>query len=288
MNIHEISLELGQLISKLEETVVQVKTDRRTATAFVIEDGFLVTAAHTLRKGGPVRILSASGEETPIKIVGRDFRFNLALLETGSQKSVPETADGENLRVGHLVFPLGRPGKSLRAAFGMVSALGASRHLHGGGVLSRYIETDGSLPSGFSGGPLMDSQGRLLGMNSSIPRGAGMTVPMKDIHMAVTRIREIGDVRRAYLGINTVSVPMGENDDSSGLMITEIEAGSPAEKAALLQGDILYAVAGSPVGDVMELVAVLGSGIADKEVLVKVLRSGEELEILITPTGMQT
>ena len=115
-----------------------------------------------------------------------------------------------------------------------------------------------------------------------------MTVPMKDIHMAVTRIREIGDVRRAYLGINTVSVPMGENDDSSGLMITEIEAGSPAEKAALLQGDILYAVAGSPVGDVMELVAVLGSGIADKEVLVKVLRSGEELEILITPTGMQT
>ncbi len=123
-------------------------------------------------------------------------------------------------------------------------------------------------------------------MNSSIPRGAGMTVPMKDIHTAIARIREIGDVRRAYLGINTVSVPLGENGDSSGLMITEIEAGSPAEHAALRQGDILYVVAGSPVGDVMELVAVLGSGIADKEVVVKVLRSGEELEIRLTPTGM--
>jgi len=286
MNINEFSTELGQLISGLEDSVFQLKTDRRTATAFVVEKGFLVTAAHALRKGGDIRIVSASGDESPVRVVGRDHRFNLALLESEGAGTPGETDDGEELMVGHLVFPIGRPNRTLQAAFGMVSALERSRRLHGGGELSRYIETDGSLPGGFSGGPLMNSSGKILGMNSSVPRGAGMTVPMADIKSAISRIREIGDVKRGYLGINTYPVPLTKTaagGQMSGLMITEVETGSPAEKADLRQGDILCALADSPVEDVMALVSVLGSGIGGREVTARLLRSGEKVHVSVTP-----
>ena len=217
MTLQDISENLGKLIANLTPHIVRIRTQRRTATGFTLEPGRIVTAAHTLRKGGDIAVVTDGGEEKPARLAGRDFRYDLALLEVSDTPDPPPFADAADVTVGHLVFPLGRPGRSLRAAFGMVSVVAAGHRLPGGGELSTYIETDGNLPGGFSGGPLMDAAGRILGMNTSVPRGMGMTVPVDDLKASAARIGESGDLRRGYLGINTVPVPLTEGGEEGQL-----------------------------------------------------------------------
>lgn len=280
MNIKDISASIADLVVSMENKVYGIRCGRRRGSAFSPESGILVTAAHNLESDGEVQVISSGGQESTAKLIGKDFRIDLAVLEYHSASESIQAADTETLAVGHLVFPLGRPGKSLRAAFGMLSALSGQWNLPLGGELSKFIETDGSLPSGFSGGPLMDSSVGVIGMNSSRPRGSGMTVPMSDIFKSITRIRESGDVKNAYLGVNTFPVPL-EGSGGRGLIVTEVEKGSPADAAAMLQGDVILEIEGHALGDIGDLMKVLASGIAGKKISCRILRAGREMELNI-------
>lgn len=289
MNIKEISNDIAGLVAGLDNHVYGIRSGRSRGSAFSPEAGFLVTAAHNVLERGPVSVFNNEGEESHAELVGMDRRLDLALLEFEAASATPDFSADDDLSVGNLVFPLGRPGRTVRAAFGMVSALGGEWRLPHGGRLSRYIETDGSLPQGFSGGPLMDAAGKVAGMNSSRPRGSGMTIPMEDIHRTIQRIRNEGDVRTAYLGVNTMPVPLGKSGDSgqsSALIITEVEAGSPADGADLRQGDVIIRIADTAVADIGDLMSILSSGISGQEAVISILRAGEPMDITITPSQL--
>lgn len=287
MNIQELSSDIAALVSKLGAHIYGIRSGRSRGSAFSPEAGFLVTAAHNVSDRGPVTVFNAEGEESRAELIGMDRRLDLALLEYGPASETPDFSGDADLSVGNLVFPLGRPGRTVRAAFGMVSAVGGEWRLPHGGKLSRYIETDGTLPHGFSGGPLMDAAGKVAGMNSSRPRGSGMTVPMEDIRRTIERIRNEGDVKTAYLGVNTMPVPLGKGADSSqssALIVTEVEEGSPADLADLRQGDVILKIADTAVADIGDLMSILSSGISGKNELISILRAGEAMEITITPS----
>lgn len=286
MKITDISNEIAGMVSGMESHVFGVRSGRRRGSAFSPENGILVTTAHTLEDESSLRVVGHDEEEITVRVIGLERRLDLAVLEAESVQISPDPMEPDALSVGHLVFPLGRPGRSLRASFGMLSAVGPAWRLPHGGEISRYIETDGSLPRGFSGGPLVGGAGRIIGMNSSRPRGGGMTVPVPDIRAAIERIRTRGEYQTAYLGVNTIPVPVSPeiaDGRTAGLMITEIEAGSPADSNGLMQGDIILSMAETAIGDVGDLMSALGSGIAEKEVPMSLLRSGARIDISVVP-----
>ena len=150
-----------------------------------------------------IRVGFQDGETVGAELLGRDPATDLALLRTPKRvSSAPTWSEPESLRVAHIVLALGRPGVNVRATLGIVSALGKAWRTPVGGLVDWYLQTDTVMYPGFSGGPLVDAQGRFVGLNSSaLVRGVSITVPAPTINRVVQDLRDHGSVRRAYLGV---------------------------------------------------------------------------------------
>lgn len=270
MTIREISRAMGDVVRDAGAMVAEMDIRDSTRSAMVVGDK-LISAAHEL--GGESAVpFRWSGGSGMARLIGRDRRFDVAVFDTGDP--IPDEGKaGETPRPGEIVLPVARSGDTVRTVWGLVTRVESRRRLPGGAVVEPWIETDGTLPAGFAGGPLIDAEGGVLGMNTPHPRGVGMTVPMEFLRLIVARILESGDTGPAYLGINSVSVPLEGEGEGRGLMITEVDPGSPAGNAGLRQGDILESLGGEAMTDMNALLGVLSTG--PREVEAGCLRSGE-------------
>jgi S1-C subfamily serine protease len=304
----DLSAALADLVKGAEGFVVRVEAGRRMPSTGILwnREGVVVTAAHTVRREEEIAVTMPDGNEVEAALAGRDGGTDLAVLRLGPKVQEaagpagpgeeaagpgwegPRFAAGDTVRVGHLVFALGRPGRSLRATGGIVSAFGESWRTPSGGTVDFYLETDASLPAGFSGGPLLNAAGEVLGMNTStVPRGVGTTIPVSTIQRIADSILSHGRVRRAYLGVNTYPVPLPEvvrreEDQPAGLLVTEVEAGSPADQAGLYLGDVLLAIDGAALQDLEDLMAALSEDRAGRSVTIRLLRGGKRREMKVT------
>lgn len=298
----DLSAALSEMLKGAEGFVVRVEAGRRIPSTGMLwnDGGAVITAAHTVRREEEIGVTLPGGKEAQAQLVGRDPGTDVAVLRLGSQVQEvagpaetpaagggPRFAEGASVQVGNLVFAVGRPGRSLRATHGIVSAFGESWRTPYGGTVDFYLETDASLPAGFSGGPLLNAAGEVLGMNTSaVPRGVGTTIPAATIWRILDSIRSHGRVRRAYLGVNTYPVPLPEavareEGRQGGLLITEVEAGGPADRAGLMLGDVLLTVGGEAVEDMEGLMAALSGERAGQTVAVRVLRAGKVKEVKV-------
>lgn len=247
-------------------------------------EGEILTADHVVRREEDIRVVLPDGAEHRARLVGRDPASDLALLTIEARGLVvPEWAD---VRLGHLVRAVGRP-DDLQAAGGSVVALGGSdrgafRHV------AAYIQTDVTLFPGFSGGPLVDVSGRVVGVNSSaLARGASLAVPAAAARQTAEALRRHGRVRRGYLGISSQPVPLPEAvaaqaGQRSGLMIIGVEPASPAEAGGLLQGDVLIGLQGRPLTEVEDLQAGLGPASVGQTVSIRLVRGGRISAVEVT------
>jgi S1-C subfamily serine protease len=271
---------------------VRVEARRRLPASGILwsEDGIIVTANHVVRKENGINIGSVSGEKYSAELVGRDPSTDLAVLKSDlSGASIPNWATPEEINVGHLVLALGRPGERVQATLGIVSALGENWRTPVGGHIDRYLQTDVVMYPGFSGGPLVDSSGQLVGLNSSaLLRGVSIAVPYPTIERSVSSLLEHGRIRRGYLGIRTqpVSLPKNVAEDvgqDTGLMLVSIESDSPADAASLVMGDTIIAIDDKPVRHFDDLLSQLNSAeIVGKEVSLRILRAGEVRSLSLT------
>lgn len=259
----------------------------RSSAVLFGSDGLLVTAAHALEGREAVDVALGDGRTLAAKVLGHDRGTDLAVLKVDATGlAAPEWSDTASVKVGHLVLTLGRPGRGTRATLGMVSAVGEGYRTMAGGTIDRYIEVDGSLPRGFSGGALADASGRLLGMNTAgLGRGGG-TIPTETLRRMVPELAAHGKVDRGYLGVEVVPGRLPEALVESagqrrGLLVAALEPGGPAELGGLLQGDLLLAVDGQRVERPGDLVAVLG-GRVRASVTVRIIRAGEPRELVLT------
>jgi S1-C subfamily serine protease len=245
-------------------------------------DGVIVTAHHIVEEEDNIGIGLPDGTSTKAKLVGRDPTTDIAVLRADAKglKSQP-WSDVNTLKVGHLVLALGRPGKSVMATLGVVSALGESWRSPAGGRLDRYLQTDVVMYPGFSGGPLVSSSGELIGLNTSgLLRGISITVPSTTLKQVVETLLSKGKVSRGYLGIGAQPVrlpaPLAQQlNQETGLMLVSVESGGPADKGGLLQGDIVVAVAGQPTRHMDDMLGLLGSDRVGSTVPVRVVRGGQ-------------
>jgi serine protease Do len=210
-------------------------------------------------------------------------------LRVGAGQSPFRLADSAALRVGELVVALARTGRGLRARLGILSRLGGEWRLPGGTRFERYVESDVSPSPGLSGSALVTVSGELVGLNATgLARGALVSLPAADVGRIVDALLAHGRVRRARLGValERVELPRAVAERLGrrrGLVVLAVVEGSPAERAQLLLGDVVLAIAGKPTERVDDLQSALDESAIDVQVPVDILRAGQEQKLLLTP-----
>ena len=234
----QLSNALADAVENAGPSVVRVEGRRRLpATGFVWSaDGTIVTANHVLKRDDGLAVGLADGTSAGAELVGRDPSTDLAVLRvkaSGLQAAQPAS----ELKVGHLVLALGRPGRTVQATFGIVSAVGDDPwRTPLGGQVDRYLQTDVVMYPGFSGGPLLSSSGEVLGLNTSaLVRGVSIAVPSSTVANVVEMLLTHGRVQRGYLGVSTQPVRLpadarSEIAQETGLLIVGVEPDSPADQ----------------------------------------------------------
>lgn len=285
---------LADAVASAADGLVRVEgRDPLPATGIIWDaEGLIVTSHHVLERDENIKVGFQDGESVAAELVGRDPSTDLALLRTSKQGlKAPEWADPENLRVGHFALSLGRPGANVRATMGIISALGKAWRTPAGGPVDRYLQTDTVMYPGFSGGPLVDAQGRFIGLNTSaLVRGVSITVPAPTLERVVRDLQEHGSVRRDYLGVGAqpTRLPAAvakELDQETGLLLVSVEPDSAAEKGGLFLGDTLVALGGSPLRHMDDLFNGLDGDRIGNSVTVRILRGGELVELTVSPTA---
>jgi S1-C subfamily serine protease len=252
--------------------------------------GIVVATHHTVHKDADVQVTLAGGGRGHATVVGRDPGTDLCVLRLDDAATHGEAAPAEveaaALRVGQLVLALGRPGADVTAALGLVSAAGAPWRTWQGGHVDQFVRLDCAVYDGFSGGPLVDAGGRVLGVNTSaLTRGGGTTLPAATVERVVAQLLAGGRVRRGWLGVGTQVVRLPEptrrqladegTEQEQGLMLVSLAADGPGERGGLLLGDVVLALDGRPVRDVDDVLAALGPDTPGTVVRARLLRAGE-------------
>jgi S1-C subfamily serine protease len=250
----------------------------------------VVTASHTVEHEEEIRVGLPDGSTAPAALVGRDPSTDLALLrlEGASSLTPAPRGDTEGLRVGHLVVVLGRPGRTVRATLGIVSAFGDAWRTPGGVEIDHYLQPDVGFFPGISGGPLVDTGGRVLGLYTvGLRRRTGVTIPAATIDRVSATLLAHGRIRRGYLGVEPRPVRLPPDVEKSagqrtGLLLLSVESESPAQKAGLMVGDILLAFDGRGVPLPQDLLAALSGESVGRAAPLRLLRGGEVREVTVT------
>jgi S1-C subfamily serine protease len=289
--LNQLSQAMADLVEQAGRSVVRVEARQRMPATGVVysADGVIITSHHGVELEEGIKVGLADGRSVAARLVGRDPNTDLAVLRAEATGLTPAAwIDAADLRVGNLALALGRPGKSVQATLGVVSALGGAWRTGVGGEIDRYLQTDVVMYPGFSGGPLVEASGKFAGINSSaLARGVSVTIPAATVRRVVDTLLAHGSVPRGYLGIGIQPVRLAEPlqkaaGQETGLMVMSVEAGGPAERASITQGDVLISLDNEPMRHLDELQAALRSERVGKSVSVQIARSGSLHTLQVT------
>lgn len=278
---------LSAAVAAVAPSVLQLARGHGGGTALVWGDDLAVTSSFHCPDETEVLVVGADGElvARQAAVIGRDPGLDLALLRVeGGGLMVPQHRDASSLAVGNLSIAVGRPGRSARASLRMIGVLGKDVRTPGGGVLDLYIETDRQIPRGFAGGPLIDAQGRVIGLNTrTLLRGHDLAVSVAAISASVTQLLAHGSIPRGYLGVGVTPVALSKQlaalvGKSHGALVSGLDEGGPAERAGLGQGDIIVSLAGVEILGPAELRRVVADH-PDAKVHAEVVRGGAVLSL---------
>jgi S1-C subfamily serine protease len=261
-------------------------------------DGFLLTNAHVVGNAQSGTASFADGTSVPFTVVGTDPLSDLAVLRTAGTTPPPaELGEADQLVVGQLVVAVGNPlGLAGSVTAGVVSALGRSLPTRSGAsvrLIEDVIQTDAALNPGNSGGALADAQGRVVGINTAVAGvGLGMAVPVNaTTRRIISALMRDGKVRRAYLGLVSVPGPLPASLQErfgrrTGLRVSEVVPGSPADRAGLRPGDLLLTAAGKPVEKAQDLQRLMFADAIGKPLAITVMRNGALVDVIAQPSEL--
>ena len=293
ITLNALSINLAHVVEQVSLSVVAVNARRHFSSSGVYwREAIIVTAAHTVRRADDISVILASGRTVPATVAGVDSSTDLALLKIDSAElSPPLFGDASQLKVGHLILAVGRGAqRGLNAALGIVGVLSGAWRTWRGGLLDQFIGLDLTLHPGAAGGPLIDSHGRVVGINTlGLSRRMALTIPVSTVNRVVTHILEKGHMGFGYLGLGMRPVPLPENLKSqlnlsadSGLIVVSMESNGPGDKAGVLFGDVIVALEGRAMTDIRDLQAFLEPESVGRTIPVLIIRGGKTIEVNVT------
>lgn len=298
MTISAFSDQLAGVVEQAARSIVTVAARARQSASGILwsagQETVVLTADHVIEREDDITVVLPDKREVKAHLIGRDPGTDLAVLrlpggDLGANAAPAQVADG--VRVGNLVLAIGRPSAGgPRVSFGAVSSIEGPRRSWQGGEIEGIIYADVTLYPGFSGGPLVDLSGRVVGLNSSqLTRQNNTAIPVATLRRVASTLLTHGRVRRGYLGIGTQQVPLPAAlaqkagvTQQTALLIATVEPGSPAETGGLLLGDLVLSLNGQPVTDVEALRVHLTGDRLGQALTVKILRGGEPRDISVT------
>ena len=258
-------------------------------------DGYLLTNAHVVRGAKRVGVSLTDGSTLEASVVGADEPTDLAVIAVdGSRLPYAELGSSAKLRVGQLVVAIGNPlGFGSTVSAGVVSALGRTMRATSGRLMEGIIQSDVALNPGNSGGPLVDSPGRVIGINTAMILGAqglSFSVPIDTAKWVLGQLMTTGHVRRGYLGIAGQNRPLARGTarrlglaEDAGVEVMRVERGGPAAEAGVVAGDVIVAADGEPVRSVDDLHRLLGRWPLAGALPLRILRAGELVTVDASP-----
>jgi S1-C subfamily serine protease len=286
----KLSNELAEVSASVGKSVVGVHGTRHPSSGIIIAADAVVAASHAVRRDDEITVITAPEQRLSARVSGRDPSTDLVVLRLEQKIDAPlaRWSSTSNLRVGELVLALARTRRGhVVASSGILSGLinGPMRTWRGGEI-DQFIRPDLNLYPGFSGGPLVNSQGELLGLNTAGLHRSGITVPSSTVQRVAAELLEKGGVQRPFLGLAMQAALLPESlrtrlnlTASEGLLVTHVEPGSPAEKAGLLLGDVLVKIGDQPVADTESVQQFLRTQKAGDSVAISLARGGALLAV---------
>jgi S1-C subfamily serine protease len=266
----------------------------------IAPDGYIVTNSHVVEGAGDIEVSLPDGSSHNARLVGQDLATDLALVSVpGSGLPIARLGDSDKLRVGQLVIAIGNPlGFQSTVTAGVVSALGRSLRSRSGRLIENIIQTDAALNPGSSGGPLVDSRGLVVGINTAIiqfAQGICFSIPVNTLRWVVSLLIREGKVTRGYLGISGQMVPLPVRvvryyrlKNETGVQVMGVAPNSPAQAAGLREGDVISSLGQEPVAGIDDVHRMLTRDVIGKKLDLVVLRDfTTRLEMTITPAEYQ-
>jgi len=262
----------------------------------IAPDGYIVTNSHVVEGAGDIEVSLPDGNSHNAQLVGKDLATDLALVSVpGSGLPIARLGDSDKLRVGQLVIAIGNPlGFQSTVTAGVVSALGRSLRSRSGRLIENIIQTDAALNPGSSGGPLVDSRGLVVGINTAIiqfAQGICFSIPVNTLRWVVSLLIREGKVTRGYLGISGQMVPLPVRvvryyrlKNETGVQVMGVAPHSPAQAAGLREGDVIISLGQEPVAGIDDVHRMLTRDVIGKKLDMVVLRDfTTRLEMTVTP-----
>jgi len=285
-----LSNNLADAVERAGGAVVGINARQRMPSSGVHwRSGVIVTADHTIRRDDEISVILPDNRTVTATLAGRDTSTDLAVLklEGIDFPAAAMIGDVDSLKVGNIVLALGRSSdRSLTASWGVVSAKGGAWRTWRGGQIDQLLLPDLTLYPGMDGGPLVDSSGCVVGINTAgLSRRSDVTIPVSTVNRVVNQLLEAGHIKRGYLGVGMQPVRLPDVlikqlnlSSGGGAIAVNIEAGGPADKAGMLLGDVIVSIDNNPINDTYDVLAMLGSDSVGKTMQVQVIRGG----ILVT------
>ena len=290
--LHAFSEALAELVEGSAQHTATVYGRRRLpATGIVWADDLIVSASHVVERDEEIEIAVTAGERRKASVAGRDSASDLVVLRVEGGGLLPAPRAARTARPGNLGIAIGRAGPgSPHVSIGVINAVDYAVRVSQSRVIEPVLQSEIVMLPGFSGGPLLNMAGEVLGINSShIGRGNSLTLTVEAITPIVDQLAQHGKLRRGYLGIGTQAVGLSASQvkdaalsQAVGLVILSIDEGGPAQSAGLLIGDIVIAVGGAPVASVDDLVEHLPGETIGSQTPVTIVRGSERQELSVT------
>ena len=272
-------------------TILVDARKRYPASGIAYAEDLVITADHVVtRDDDSIKVGLPDGKSLKATVAGRDPGSDLAVLRL-AEKALTPGKTSEDVKVGQLVLAVGRPSDAgIQASWGIVTAIAGPTRTHRGGMLDKYIKTETTPYPGFSGGPLLNTEGEVLGLNTSgLSHQSALTIPVSVAWRVADALAQHGSVKRGYLGVRTqpVEIPEGarnalKRDQKSGLLVLWLEEDGPAQKGGLFVGDTIVAIGGQSASEPDDLFAALTSETVGKPIAVEVLRGGRPETVNVT------
>ena len=262
-------------------------------------DGLILTNSHVVHGATKIQVSLSDGRRFPAHMIGDDPATDLAVIRIDAPNLVAALlGDSQKLRVGQLAMAIGNPyGFQYTVTAGVVSALGRSLRSYSGRLIDDVIQTDASLNPGNSGGPLVTSDGHVVGVNTATIMGAQglcFAIGINTAKFVASRLLQDGRIRRSYIGVEAQTVPLHRRvvrfydlPQESGVVVLSVSEGSPAQRASLREGDVIIALDGKPVAGVDDLHRLLTEARVGVSSSLSVLRWTDKVELRVVPSEME-